>query len=436
MKELKCPKCGNAFTVDEADYASIVSQIKTSEFDAEVAKRVAEIREGDAVQRELALAEQKAEAVTALGAKDREIESLKSLLANKDAETQAAGLRKQLEVQKAVAEKEEEIAKLKADLSGKENDVKAKLLEKEIEGQQAVAKKEAEIASLRAGYEGRLKIAEEQVAFYKDMKAKMSTKMLGESLEVHCSNEFERYMRPQMPTAEFGKDNDASQGTKGDFIFRDRAEDGTEYISIMFEMKNEADETASKHKNEDFFKKLDEDRTKKKCEFAVLVSMLEPDNDLYNGGIVDVSHKYPKMYVIRPQHFLPLISLLVQTSKKALDYKRMVVEMQRQSIDVTNFEEKLLDFQEKFGNNYRLAKDKFEKTIAEIDKSIKALEAAKQALIGSENQLRLANDKAEGLTIRKLTRGNATMQAKFAAVKAAKQIAGIAVESVELTEES
>lgn len=380
MRELKCPKCGNAFTVDEADYAFILQQVKTAEFNAEVEKRLAELRAGEAAQRELALAKQKAETKTALDAKEREI------------------------------------VQLKAEIDGKEKAHQVDLVKSQMKQQQALADKDAEIANLKAGYESRLKMADEQIAFYKDMKAKLSTKMIGESLEVHCATEYERYLRTQLPSAEFGKDNDVVDGTKGDFVFRDRADDGTEYVSIMFEMKNEADTTATKHKNEDFFKKLDEDRRKKNCEFAVLVSLLEPESDLYNGGIVDVSHIYPKMYVIRPQFFLPIISLLVQTSKKALEYKRMVVEMRRQSVDVTTFESKLLDFQAKFGRNYRLAKDKFEKAIAEIDKSIKALEATKQALLSSGDHLRLANDKAEDLTIRKLTRGNPTMKAMFAAV--------------------
>ena len=380
MKELKCPKCGNAFTVDEADYAFILQQVKTSEFNVELERRLAEIRKSEVAESKLAATQQETAHAEALARKDMAIATLKSELAAKD------------------------------------NETKARLLEKELEEQQRLSQKDSEIATLKASYDAQLKAADEQIAFYKDMKARLSTKMIGESLEVHCSTEYARYLRTQLPLAEFGKDNDVVDGTKGDFVFRDRADDGTEYVSIMFEMKNEADTTATKHKNEDFFRKLDEDRRKKNCEFAVLVSLLEPESDLYNGGIVDVSHIYPKMYVIRPQFFLPIISLLVQTSKRALEYKRMVAEMQRQSIDVTNFEEKLLDFQDKFGKNYQAAKDRFDKAIAEIDKSIKALEATKQALLGSENQLRLANDKAEGLTIRKLTRGNPTMKAMFAAI--------------------
>ena len=389
MKELKCPKCGNVFTVDEADYAFILQQVKTAEFDAELKKRLDENRKEEKTRLDLALAKQKSEMGDALEAKNREIAKLEAAIANKDNETKAALLAKSLEDQKALAKKEEEVRK-------------------------ALDAKKAEIANLKADYEGRLKVAEEQVAFYKDMKAKMSTKMIGESLEVHCSTLYEQFMRFALPQARFEKDNEVVEGTKGDFMFRDYAMDGTEYVSIMFEMKNEADMTATKHKNDDFFKKLDEDRRKKKCEYAVLVSMLEPDNELYNAGIVSVAN-YEKMYVVRPQCFIPIITLLVQASRKAMEYKCELAEMRRQSVDVTNFEDKLLDFQQKFGNNCRLAKEKFDKAIAEIDKSIKALEETKRALLGSENNLRLANDKVEGLTVRKLTYGNPTMQAKFAA---------------------
>ena len=367
--------------MDEADYAFILQQVKTAEFNAEIERRLAEVRKGDEARRELALAEQKAKTASALDAKDREIAGLKAAIASKDSETKAA------------------------------------LLEKAMEGQQAMARKESEIARLKADFEGRLKVANEQVAFYKDMKTKLSTKMIGESLEVHCSNLYDQYLRIALPQAEFKKDNDVVDGTKGDFVFRDFTGDGTEYVSIMFEMKNESDATATKHKNEDFFKKLDEDRRRKKCEYAVLVSMLEPESEYYNAGIVVAQGDYEKMYVIRPQCFLSMISLLVQTARNTMAYKCEVEAMRRQSVDVTNFEEKLLQFQEGFGRNYRLAKGKFDKAIAEIDKSIKALEATKAALLGSEDNLRLANDKAEGLTIRKLTYGNPTMQAKFAEAK-------------------
>ena len=267
------------------------------------------------------------------------------------------------------------------------------------------------MAVLKEQYEGKLKSAQEQVDYYKDLKSRLSTKMVGETLEIHCSTEFDR-VRPLFPNAYFEKDNDASGGSKGDFIFRDYDE-GTEYISIMFEMKNEMDETATKHKNEDFFKKLDADRNAKKCEFAVLVSLLEPDSELYNTGIVDVSHRYPRMYVIRPQFFIPLITLLVQTSKKSVGYKKQLAIAQNQSIDVTNFENQLNEFKDKFGRNYRLAYEKYQAAIDEIDKTIAHLQKVKEALVGSENNLRLANDKIDDLTIKKLTRNNPTMRAKF-----------------------
>ena len=430
MKELKCPKCGNIFSVDEADYAFILQQVKTTEFSAELEGRLNEIRKEEKTRLELALAKQKSETDAALEAKDREIAKLAATISNKDSETKAALLEKSLADQKALEKKDAEgrkaleakdaeIAELKAAIASKDGEFKAQLVEKAMEGQQAVAEKNAEIAKLKADYEGKIKAADEQIAFYKDMKARMSTKMIGETLEVHCSTLYDQFMRFALPHARFDKDNEVADGTKGDFIFRDYAADGTEYVSIMFEMKNEADTTATKHKNEDFFKKLDEDRRKKKCEYAVLVSMLEPDNEFYNAGIVSVANGYEKMYVVRPQCFIPVITLLVQASRKAMEYKCEVAEMRRQSVDVTNFEDKLLDFQQKFGNNCRLAKEKFEKAITEIDKSIKALEETKKALLSSENNLRLANDKVEGLTVRKLTYGNPTMQAKFAAAKAA-----------------
>ena len=383
MKELKCPKCGSVFSVDEADYAFILQQVKTAEFDAEMERRIAELRERDEAKHQAVLARQEVASASMLEKKEREIAELKAAIANQN------------------------------------NAAKVAVLEKDAEWKAALAKQNEEIARLRADYDGRLKAADEQIAFYKDMKARMSTKMIGETLEVHCATLYEQFMRFALQKATFEKDNEVVDGTKGDFIFRDYAEDGTEYVSIMFEMKNEADETATKHKNEDFFKKLDEDRRKKKCEYAVLVSMLEPESELYNAGIVSVPG-YEKMYAVRPQCFIPIITLLVQSSRRAMEYKCEVAEMRRQSVDVTNFEEKLQVFRDGFGRNYRLARDKFEKAIAEIDKSIKALQATRDALTGSVNNLRLANDKAEGLTIRKLTRDNPTMQAKFAVARAGK----------------
>lgn len=436
MKELKCPKCGSVFTVDESDYALILQQVKTAEFNEELEQRLKENRKEEQTRLDLALSKQKSEMAAQIESKNREIAKLEADISNKDNEKKAAILERSLadqkareendaEIRKVLEAKDAEIAKLRATIAGKDGDIKAQLMEKAMERQQAVAEKDAEIAQLKADFDSRIKAADEQVAFYKDMKAKMSTKMIGESLEVHCSTLYEQYMRFALPQAVFEKDNEVVGGTKGDFVFRDFASDGTEYVSIMFEMKNEADMTASKHKNEDFFKKLDEDRCKKKCEYAVLVSMLEPDNELYNAGIVSVANGYEKMYVVRPQCFISIIALLVQASRKAMEYKCEVAEMRRQSVDITNFEEKLFDFRDKFGNNCRLAKEKFDKAILEIDKSIKALEETKKALLGSENNLRLANEKVENLTIRKLTYGNPTMQAKFAAAKAQTGIAQV-----------
>lgn len=393
MKELKCPKCGSVFSVDEADYASIVNQVKNAEFASEVNRRLAELHQQQMAQQKLAEVKMEKEHQLALANKDKTISELRAQIAQSSQQQQIAVMEVRQKAQNYLNQKEQEITRLQS----------------EVKTQQLEADSKMEV--LKKEYEGKLKNAQDMVDYYKDLKSRMSTKMVGETLEIHCSTEFNR-VRPLFPNAYFEKDNDASGGSKGDFIFRD-FEDGVEYVSIMFEMKNEMDETSTKHKNEDFFKKLDADRNAKKCEFAVLVSLLEPDSELYNTGIVDVSHRYPKMYVIRPQFFIPLITLLVQTSKKSLEYKKQLVIAQSQSVDVTKFEQQLLDFKDKFGRNYRLASEKFQTAIEEIDKSIQHLQKIKDALIGSENNLRLANDKAEELTIKKLTRNNPTMKAKF-----------------------
>ena len=441
MKELKCPQCGNVFKVDEADYASIVSQVKNSEFEAEVAKRLDELKAQQAAQVKVKEAESR-EAFNAqmqkkqneLMAKDQELAILKDKLAGiedkkkleitqavSDKDMEIARLKNAIELQKAEQEKAVMVAReqMKEDITKKDREMaelrNAKDLEiAELRNQTTLSKSQSELEknAIRDEYETKLKFAQEQVDYYKDMKSKLSTKMIGETLEQHCSNVFNGQMRPMFPNAYFEKDNDASGGTKGDFIFRD-SEDGTEYISIMFEMKNEADTTATKHKNEDFFKKLDEDRKAKGCEYAVLVSLLEPENDLYNNGIVDVSYRYDKMYVIRPQFFMPIITLLVNASKKSLEYKKELAIAKNQSLDITNFEERLMEFKEKFGKNYELASRRFREAIKEIDKSIDALNKTKEALLSSENNLRLANDKADELTIRKLTYKNPTMKALF-----------------------
>ena len=431
MKELKCPKCGSVFTVDEADYASIVSQVKNTEFNEELNRRLQELHERHKAEELLTISKVEKNYQDALNKKELEIKEKEAKIGQLNSKLNEAEQVKKSEISLALAEKDKVILDLKSTVSEGENKLKLAVMEEQRKASESLQSKDKEISELKANaeisrqkainfvntqkeqYETKLKMMQEQVDYYKDLKTKMSTKMIGETLEIHCSTQFNQMMRPMMPNAYFEKDNDASGGSKGDFIFRDFAPDGTEYISIMFEMKNEADETATKHKNEDFFKKLDADRKAKNCEFAVLVSLLEPENELYNSGIVDVSYKYDKMYVIRPQFFLPIISLLVQTSKKSLEYKQQLAVAKSQSIDVTNFENQLLDFRDKFGRNYRLASEKFQTAIDEIDKSISHLQKIKDALIGSENNLRLANDKAEALTIKKLTQNNPTMTALF-----------------------
>lgn len=430
MRELRCPKCGNVFSVDEADYASIVSQVKGAEFDAEVNRRIAELHR----QQE---AEEKARAATAEQAHQNAIFKKDQAISEKDGEIarlkeqiSAMSDRQKLAVGTAVADKDKEIASLKAAIAKKDSEIQIAVLQERQKANETLQGKDAEIAQLRSDaqldksraelqekviredYENRLKLAQEQVDYYKDLKARMSTKMVGETLEVHCNTIFNGEMRPLFPNAYFEKDNDVSGGSKGDFIFRDYV-DGMEYVSIMFEMKNETDTAGSKHKNEDFFRKLDADRNAKGCEYAVLVSLLEPESELYNGGIVDVSHRYPKMYVIRPQFFKAIITLLVNAAKKTVDYQRQLAVARSQTVDVTNFENQLLAFKDAFGRNYRLASEKFKTAIDEIDKSIAHLQKIKDALIGSENNLRLANDKADALSIKRLTRGNPTMKAKF-----------------------
>ena len=441
MKELKCPNCGSMFTVDEADYASIVSQVKNAEFEEELNRRLAEMMGRKDAEQKVKDAVAREDFSKKLGDKDKTILEKEQEIARLKASLEGIEEKTKLEIDKAVSAKNLEIASLKStiqlsesekekavmlarsemseSLSKKNEEISALRSAKDLEiaelkSHETLAKSEAELqkTAIRDEYEAKLKLAQEQVDYYKDLKIKMSTKMIGETLEQHCSNVFNGQMRPMFPNAYFEKDNDSVDHTKGDFIFRD-SEDGTEYISIMFEMKNEADATEKKHKNEDFFKKLDEDRKKKGCEYAVLVSLLEQDNELYNNGIVDVSYKYPKMYVIRPQFFMPIITLLVNASKKSLEYKKELAIAKSQSLDITNFENKLIEFKDKFGRNYRLASEKFQAAIDQIDNSIKALQKTKEALLGSENNLRLALDKAEDLTIRKLTYKNPTMKALF-----------------------
>ena len=430
MRELKCPKCGNVFSVDEADYASIVSQVKGAEFEAEVNRRIAELHNQQEAEEKARAATKEQAHQNELFKKDRTISEKDGEIARLKEQISAMDDRKKLEVGTAVAEKEKEIASLRAAIAQKDSAIQIAVLQEQQKAKETLQVKDAEIARLRSDaqldksraelqekviredYENRLKVAQEQVDYYKDLKSRMSTKMVGETLEVHCNTVYNGELRPLFPHAYFEKDNDASGGSKGDFIFRDY-DGGTEYISIMFEMKNETDGSTTKHKNEEFFRKLDADRNAKGCEYAVLVSLLEPDSELYNGGIVDVSHRYPKMYVIRPQFFKAMITLLVNAAKKTVDYQRQLAIARSQSVDVTNFENQLTAFKDAFGRNYRLASEKFKTAIDEIDKSIAHLQKIKDALIGSENNLRLANDKADALSIKRLTRGNPTMKAKF-----------------------
>ena len=452
MKELICPNCQKAFKVDEADYAAILMQVKDREFKADLDRRIAELHK----QHE---AEQKAATLRANQAYERSLQQREVALKEKDAtiarlEMQLNGMeeKKQLELSAQLARKEQEIDRLKAEIKGNDDRVKLEVLKEGQRWREALQKaksdgeqlqneikleqKEAAIRenALKEDYERRLKQQQEQVDYYKDLKARMSTKMIGESLEIHCSTEFNRMRSSLYPNAYFEKDNDASRGTKGDFIFRDQV-DGTEYISIMFEMKNEADTTATKHRNEDFFAKLDKDRREKGCEYAVLVSLLEPESELYNEGIVDVSYRYPKMFVVRPQFFMPIIALLTQASRNSVAYKKELEQVRQQSVDVRNFEEQLETFKDGFARNYRLASERFHTAIDEIDKSIEHLQKIKEALVGSENNLRLANNKAERLTIRKLTYKNPTMKRMFDEARAANQMEEVSEEIEEEVDE-
>ena len=419
MKELKCPKCGTMFTVDEADFETIVSQVRNQEFAAEVAAREDTMRKQMVAEQKASLLVKEQEYNQKLSDKENEIAKLQQQLQAieqiKQAEQQAAIIAEQQRLQQSIADKDLEIQRIKAEMQKKVDDLQAAA---DLYAEQT----KLNIKQLNDEHRILLDAKQKEVEFYKDLKTRMSTKMIGETLEQHCYTLFEQNLRPMMPNAYFEKDNDVkkdnddSQSTKGDFIFRNFA-NGEEYVSIMFEMKNEADTTAKKHKNEDFFKKLDKDRTEKGCEYAVLVSMLEPDNELYNGGIVDVSHRYDKMFVVRPQCFIPIINLLVKANQKSIEVQRQLAIAKSQSLDVTNFENKLNDFKDKFGRNYRLASERFQTAIKEIDESIQHLQKIKEALIGSEDHLRLANNKAQDLTIKKLTRGNATMKKLFEEAK-------------------
>lgn len=402
MQEIKCPNCGQVFQVDESGYANIVQQVRDKEFNRELERREAELAEKNEssirlarMEQEKASAEELRRKEAELAERDKEIEALRAKL-------QGAETEKKLAVSEAVQTKDRELAEKALSITELEGKLESRDAESELKEK-----------SLKEQYEAALKMKDEQIEYYKDFKARQSTKMVGESLEQHCQNQFNSIRMTAFPNAYFEKDNDARTGSKGDFIFREASEDGTEFISIMFEMKNEMDETATKHKNEDFFKELDKDRKEKNCEYAVLVSMLEADNEYYNNGIVDVSYRYDKMYVIRPQFFIPMITLLRNAALNSLKYQRELQVVKNQQLDIMNFEENMNAFKDAFGRNYRLASEKFSKAIEEIDKTIQHLQKTKEALLSSENNLRLANNKAEDLSIKKLTRNAPSVAAMF-----------------------
>ncbi|WP_251855027.1 DUF2130 domain-containing protein [Enterococcus italicus] len=424
MNQVKCPSCGKEFTIDEASYAEIVSQVRNKEFSAEIHEKLEQIAHQH--QSELALVQEKAanQLANQLAQKETEISGLQHQISQFETEKELVKRDSDTQRITEISAKERELAELQAKMKELENQNKLSLIQANADNEKLIADlknqlqlKEKEDAlekqSLKQQYETELKQKDDTIAFYKDFKAKQSTKMIGESLEQHCEIEFNRLRSAAFPRAEFGKDNDARTGSKGDYIYREYDEHGTEIISIMFEMKNEGDETATKKKNEHFFKELDKDRTEKHCEYAILVTLLEADNELYNTGIVDVSYAYDKMYVIRPQFFIPMITLLRNAAMNSLQYKQEVALMREQNIDITNFEEDLNTFKEGFARNYELASRKFSTAIDEIDKTITHLQKTKEALLSSENNLRLANKKADDLTVKKLVKNNPTMKEKF-----------------------
>ena len=399
MNDISCPHCGQAFKIDESGYVDILKQVRNQEFEHEIHERLELAAKETASAVELAKSQLKAELQGEQAKRDAELQREQ---ARREAEIQALKAKldaTQTERQLAVAQAVSDIEKQKEALANK--------LER------AALEKELSESALKDKYETQIKDRDDAIERLKDMKARLSTKMLGESLEQHCETEFNKIRATAFPRAYFEKDNDARSGSKGDFIFKDFDEQGIEIVSIMFEMKNEADATATKKRNEDFLKELDKDRTEKGCEYAILVSLLEADSDYYNTGIVDVGHRYPKMYVIRPQFFLSMITLLRNAAMGALAYKTELKLIKDQNIDITHFEDNLEKFKDAFGKNYELASRKFQNAIEEIDKSISHLQKTKEALLSSDRQLRLANDKAQDVTIKKLTRGNETMAAKF-----------------------
>lgn len=410
MQELRCPHCGEVFQVDETGYAQLARQVRDSEFDKELRRREQELLARQESELDLARLRQEQAYQKTLRDKDealaqsaREAERLRERLESSETEKKLAVAEAVQRQAQALSEGERRILTLENELAARETE--SRLKEK----------------SLQEQYEEKLKSKDEQIEYYKDFKARQSTKMIGESLEQHCLTQFNTLRMTAFPTAYFEKDNDARTGSKGDFIFRESDESGTEFISIMFEMKNEADATATKHKNEDFFKELDKDRREKHCEYAVLVSLLEIDNELYNNGIVDVSYRYEKMYVVRPQFFIPIITLLRNAALHSLQYRRELEIVKNQQLDILHFEENMNAFKEGFGRNYRIASEKFRTAVDEIDKTITHLQKIKDALLSSENNLRLANSKAEDLSIKRLTKNAPSVKALFDEQRAARE---------------
>ena len=428
MQEIKCPKCGEVFQVDESGYAAIVKQVRDKEFSKEIQTREKQFESDKENAVELAKLEAEKEYTEKLNEKEAEIAKLKS-------EIETEQLAKKSAVNETAAEKDKEIAELKNKLDSFNKDKELeinKLITKmntelsqkdncitKLTGEKELTEKEFQLKeqSIKDKYETEIRFKEEEIERLKDYKLKLSTKMVGESLEQHCETEFNRLRATGFQKAYFEKDNDAKSGSKGDYIYRDYDFDGGEFISIMFEMKNETDTTSTKKKNTDFLKELDKDRKEKNCEYAVLVSLLEPENELYNTGIVDMSHHFEKMYVVRPQFFIPIITLLRNAALNSLQYKKELAMIQAQNIDITNFEAEMNDFKDKFARNVRISSEKFQKAIAEIDKTIKHLEKTKEALLSSDKYLQLANDKAEDLSIRKLTKNSPMIREKFDALK-------------------
>ena len=456
MQEIRCPKCGEVFQVDETGYDQIARQVRDKEFIKEIERRERELYAKQEKELELIRLQEEKEYTAGITKKEAEISAKDQLIAELQAKLDASETAKNLAISEALEKKNQEISRgakehsenlmkkdaeisardrkiteLQAKLDAGETTMKLAVAEAVEKKNEELSQKTSEIAdlkgelknketesrlsekSLKEQYEEKLKLKDEQIEYYKDFKARQSTKMIGESLEQHCLTQFNSIRMTAFPNAYFEKDNDSRTGSKGDFIYRECGEDGTEFISIMFEMKNEADMTATKHKNEDFFKELDKDRNEKGCEYAILVSLLEIDNELYNNGIVDVSYKYPKMYVIRPQFFIPMITLLRNAAQNSLHYRQELQIVRNQQVDILHFEENMNAFKEGFARNYRLASEKFATAIEEIDKTIDHLQKTKAALLSSENNLRLANNKAEELSIKKLTKNAPTVKAMF-----------------------